>query len=170
MLDDTLNNFGMSNLRLENSLKQVERNLKISLRARQPTDGQIDKRYYPQFEAQLRHMAEQMAEYYQVFYCLENSIRTLVSSRLSEGKGPGWWDECVQPRIRQDVSDRIQRELDMAVSVRSPNPIDYTTFGELQQIISVNWAWIAWRSSCGRTATVSGWRNRAESPPPADWI
>jgi hypothetical protein len=34
----------------------------------------------------------------------------------------------------------MQRELDSGVTVRSDDAIDYTTFGELSQIINSNWS------------------------------
>ena len=39
-----------------------------------------------------------------------------------------------------EVEKRMRREVDSGVTVRSSEPIDYTTFGELGEIIKKNWS------------------------------
>lgn len=54
---------------------------------------------YEQFEAKLRVEAAQMSEFYEVFYCLENSIRELVMDMMIEAEGPAWWNSTrVDPK------------------------------------------------------------------------
>ena len=36
-----------------------------------------------------------MADFYVLYYSLENSIRRLVAGRLAERHGAGWWDQKV---------------------------------------------------------------------------
>jgi len=79
-----------------------------------------------------------MAQYYRIFFCLENSIRELVESQLLDAYGGKWWDEHVPERVRESVALNIQRERDNGVTLRSERPIDYTTFGELGEIIKSN--------------------------------
>ncbi|MFM9918267.1 Swt1 family HEPN domain-containing protein [Lacisediminihabitans sp. H27-G8] len=95
--------------------------------------------YYLQFPAELRTQASEMARYYQIFYCLENSIRDMVESQLAEGFGEAWWDEHAPENIRTTVAQNKKREQDNGVTLRSSHPIDYTTFGELGEIIKSNW-------------------------------
>jgi hypothetical protein len=96
---------------------------------------------YEQFEADLRKEAADMAELYEVFYCLENSIRRLVSAMLFEAEGVNWWDSdrVNEDRIKRPCKDRRSKEVDHAVTPRSDQLIDYTTFGELSQLITDNW-------------------------------
>ena len=42
-------------------------------------------------------------------------------------------------KISTDVAARIQREIDAGVTLRSEDPIDFTTFDELGEIIKGNW-------------------------------
>jgi hypothetical protein len=79
-----------------------------------------------------------MARHYQLFYCLENAIRSLVTSKL-EFEGADWWEKVVSEPIRRDVADNIKKEQDAGVTLRSPEMIDYTTFGQLSNIIEQNW-------------------------------
>ena len=95
---------------------------------------------YPYFDEAVRREATEMAPYYEVFYCLEQSIRKLVTETLHAAEGKNWWEsEKIQESIRTEVKALMVKELDMAVRQRSPNEIDYTTFGQLTSIILQNW-------------------------------
>lgn len=94
---------------------------------------------YPQFENVLREEAALMAEYYQVFYCLEQKIRRLIVRRMNDAVGPTWWDTHV-PTDTKNAADKLrQREVESGITPRSDNMIDYTSFGELSGIIASNW-------------------------------
>lgn len=95
--------------------------------------------YYLQFPAELRRRATEMSRYYNIFYCLENSIRDLVESQLEDAFGESWWDEHAPEPIRIAVAANRKREQDNGVTLRSSHPIDYTTFGELSEIIKGQW-------------------------------
>lgn len=97
-----------------------------------------EEAYYLQYPAELRRQAVAMSQYYRIFYCLENSIRDLVESQLEEAYGEEWWTEHVPDNIRSAVEANKQREQDNGVTLRSSHPIDYTTFGELSEIIKCN--------------------------------
>jgi hypothetical protein len=92
-----------------------------------------------QFNADFRQEAKEMAEHYEVFYCLEKSIRNLVMQLMQEKYGEKWWDEKVKPDIQKNVDDNIKREEESGFTQRSEMKIDYTTFGELSQIVNANW-------------------------------
>jgi hypothetical protein len=96
---------------------------------------------YEQFEAALRIEAVRMSEFYEVFYCLENSIRKLVADILAEADGADWWNgkRVDGKRIREPAESRQKKEIDSGISPRSERLIDYTTFGELSQLITDNW-------------------------------
>ena len=80
-----------------------------------------------------------MAEHYEIFYNLEKSIRDLVCERLTAEHGALWWDKCVPDPVKTNVNANIERERDSGVTVRSTEKIDYTTFGELGEIVRHNW-------------------------------
>jgi hypothetical protein len=96
---------------------------------------------YEQFESALRAEASQMSEFYEIFYCLENSIRKLVADIMTEADGANWWDgsRVDEKRIREAASGRRKKEIDSGITPRSDRLIDYTTFGELSQLITDNW-------------------------------
>jgi Swt1-like HEPN len=129
--------FGITNQFTEFDLDRVEKEFKIDLgRKKQKTDK--DNIYYPQFELEVRKEAKEMAKHYEIFYCLEKSIRDLISTTL-EASGEPWWNDKVPQNVKEEVKKRIQREKDSGVTVRSEEPIDFTTFGELGEIIKSNW-------------------------------
>ncbi|NCB50576.1 MAG: hypothetical protein EOM54_01660 [Clostridia bacterium] len=133
--------FGMTNHMILADLTQIENEYSISLGHLSELKGQIEDSYYPQFNASIRATAFQMSHHYELFYCLEWSIRELVAQALEEAENSAeWWQTPRIPQqITQDVSTRIQREVDTGFSRRSDAELDYTTFGELAQIITSNW-------------------------------
>lgn len=135
--EDRMKLFGMSHALVERDLDRVEASLAVDLQRSQA--DQKDESYYPQFEHALRTEAARMGEHYELFYCLERSIRRLVAETLEAGCGEQWWDKCVPEPIRRGVNDNIQRELDSGVTLRSQDEIDFTTFGELGEIVKSNW-------------------------------
>jgi hypothetical protein len=100
----------------------------------------VERAYYPQFTAAVRKEAASMSSHYETFYCLEKTIRGLVSDSLEVVEGNDWWQSArIPPNIKAEVANRIQKELDSSVTRRSPDELDYTTFGELSVIITSNW-------------------------------
>lgn len=81
-----------------------------------------------------------MAEHYEVFYCLEKTIRELLVDVFEASGDEEWWENKVPDQVKQNVKKSIKREKEAAVTPRSSSPIDYTTFGELSEIIKSNWS------------------------------
>lgn len=132
--------FGLNNLAVEAAIKHVEKLHDVDLGHSLQTVSQPDETYYPQFDAAIRAEASAMAVQYRVFYCLENSIRNLISDILTEEHGEDWWSVAVPPNVREHAEKTQEKELESGISVRSDELIDYTTFGELGEIIKSNWA------------------------------
>jgi Swt1-like HEPN len=133
--------FGMTNQMVTEDLTKIgEANgLELGHLPRTPTS--VEKNYYPQFDAAVRAEAADMAKHYEVFYSLEKTIRTLVSETIEDAvKSPDWWNsQRVPPNIQSEVKQRIQKEVDAGVTRRSSSELDYSTFGELSEIIVTNW-------------------------------
>ena len=136
---DQVKLFGLSTLALERDLDRLEHALSLDL-GRGQSDEDKDEDYYPQFAQALRGEAASMSEHYEVFYCLEASIRRLVAETLEGAYGTAWWDTTVPQAIRDNAKANMQRELDSGVTLRSEHDIDYTTFGELGEIVRTNWS------------------------------
>lgn len=138
--DDRLKLFSLSNQLVEHELDRVEREFAIDLRRQHKQVLDSDEDYYPQIEQEYRSEAASMAPHYEVFYSLEKSIRRLISDTLEAEDGPSWWTSGrILPTLQQEVADRQQREIDSGTTARSSDPIDFTTFGELGEIIKKNW-------------------------------
>lgn len=139
--NDTLSEvklFCLSNSLTEHELDKVEEEYEIDL-GRKPKEEAARKDYYLQFDSQFRKEAQYMAQHYEVFYCLEKSIRRLVMQLMFEAYGENWWEEKIEDTIKKNVEDNIKREDDSGFTLRSDEKIDYTTFGELGQIVTKNW-------------------------------
>jgi hypothetical protein len=71
---------------------------------------------------------------------LENSVRELVSDRLSEAAGPDWWEAAAPAPVKKKVEDRQDKEGRNRWHVsRGAQPIFYTDFGDLKSLIQSNW-------------------------------
>lgn len=132
--------FGMANLMALNELDAIEKKYELELGHKYINTEESDKTYYPQFEMAIRVEAKMMAQHYELFYCLENAIRALIKETMIAEIGATWWDSGNVPKIVIDeVAKRIKKEVESGVTRRSMEPIDYTTFGELGEIIKSNW-------------------------------
>ncbi len=133
--------FGMTNQMLAEDLSHISAQYGIDLDHLTVVPGELDAAYYPQFASDVRNEAAAMSKHYEVFYCLERSIRNMVSESLVAATGTeDWWDTpCVPSHIKQEVFGRIKAEVDADITKRSIDELDYTTFGELSQIMTSNW-------------------------------
>jgi hypothetical protein len=138
---ERLKAFGMTNLMILEDLSRVAAAHGVELGHQPSPAATSESVYYPQFDVAIRAEAADMAEHYKVFYSLEASIRTLVDETLTSAESTQeWWATSRVPQVvKTEVSARIQREVDAGVTRRSQDELDYTTFGELSEIIKANW-------------------------------
>lgn len=139
--DGLIRAFGMTGLQISSSMSKIERDFEINLGHLPSAPAGRKAAEYEQFEAALRGEAARMSEFYEVFYCLENSIRRLIEGILVEAEGAEWFDgtRVDEKRIREQCASRRKKEIDSGMTPRSDKLIDYTTFGELSQLITDNW-------------------------------
>jgi len=139
-IESVLKLFAISNQLVENDLDRVERELALDLGRTHVRLLEEDKTYYPQIDRAIRAEAAKMSDHYEIFYSLEKSIRTLVSDTLRSAEGAAWWTaQRVPAKLKTDVETRMQREIDTGTTPRSVDPLDFTTFGELGEVIKSNW-------------------------------
>lgn len=132
--------FAMTNMLLEAELDKVEEKYQIDLGRSRNKGSRIEDEYYPQFPSSLRAEARRMSQHYEVFYCLEKSIRQLIVDVFEATGDSNWWESLVPEVVRLNVTKSVKREKEAAVTPRSSDLIDYTTFGELSEIIKPNWS------------------------------
>jgi hypothetical protein len=91
------------------------------------------------FSPRISHQANTMSSIYVAFYCLENAVRELITERLADRHGAGWWEK-VPDKIKTAVQKLQEKEEQNRYHAsRSTDPIGYTMFGNLGQIIINNW-------------------------------
>jgi hypothetical protein len=131
----------MSGVQIMTDLKDIESQHGIDLGLYPNATNTRKVQEYEQFESELRGYAARMSEFYEVFFCLENSIRRLIKDIIIEAEGPDWWesDRVDEKNIRAPASRRHKKEVDNGITPRSEELVDYTTFGELSQLITDNW-------------------------------
>jgi len=132
--------FNLSFQYLGNELRAIEQQYSVSILQERETVETGDPQYYRQFDNDIRSEAAGMGLHYEVFYCLERSMRKLIAETIESVDGPNWWDANHIPEtVMTNVESNIKRERDYGFSIRSDAKIDYTNFGELGEIIKKNW-------------------------------
>lgn len=137
--EEALKIFGITNQLLEHDLDRIESEHGLDLKRGHTRDLDQDESYYPQIEREIRSEAARMAPHYEVFYSLETTIRRLIADTLAVEDEHWWGSERVPPNIRDAAEARRQREIDTGMTPRSQEPLDFTNFGELGEIIKKNW-------------------------------
>lgn len=140
-IETSIKLFQINNQLLENELDAIESKYGIALGRGHFKTIEEDADYYPQIDLEIRSEARQMSEAYEIFYSLEKTIRNFIESSFEAAGISDWWNSegCVPDKIKKETEDRIQHEIDSGVTQRSDDPIDYTNFGELSDIIIFNW-------------------------------
>lgn len=137
MTIDDLKLFGMQNLLLETELHKLEsRGIQIE---HSKTIIKAEVVDVDLFEMDILQEARKMADFYAIYYAVENSIRRMISETLKGKYGLNWWKEKVPPGVRAEVEKKQKEERDTAMSIRSDDPLTYTNFGELITIFDANW-------------------------------
>jgi hypothetical protein len=136
-LENQLMLFGVKNLILEKSLEKLEEagidiNHISTLKKSELVDTEL-------FEHEILARARKMADFYVLYFSLENSVRKLIKDVLIESYGEKWWDTKVPIGVRENVAKIQNAEKESAMSMRSDDPLDYTNFGELIDIFAMNW-------------------------------
>jgi len=130
--------FGMTTQLITEDLTSVGERYALDL-GHLPRSKPHESEYYPQFEQSVRVEAARMAAYYETFYCLEKSIRKLITEQMADDPDDWWATGKIPQAVNDEVKKRIKKEIDAGVTQRSTDKLDYTTFGELASIITANW-------------------------------
>jgi hypothetical protein len=138
---DQIKAFGMTNQMIMEDISRIGLTHGIDFGHLPLSTQTVEDVYYPQFDSAIRREASEMSKHYEVFYSLEKSIRALVSETIEAAERTAdWWTSSRVPDVvKNEVSSRIQKELDAGITRRSLDELDYTTFGELSVIIISNW-------------------------------
>ncbi|HUQ49387.1 MAG TPA: Swt1 family HEPN domain-containing protein [Terriglobales bacterium] len=129
--------FGMQNLMVEADLIKLEKSGVAIDHAR--TLQEVEVVDVDLFEEDILSEARRMADFYVLYFALENSIRRLIGERLAERYGGTWWEDKVPAGVRTAVLDKQRKERDTPMSIRSEDPLSYANFGELIDILNSNW-------------------------------
>lgn len=136
--DNLVKLFGMTTQLIAEDLTAVSERYALDL-GHLPRTKPDESEYYPQFEQSVRVEAAKMAAYYETFYCLEKSIRKLITEQMEDDPDDWWTTGKIPSAVHDEVKKRIKKEIDAGVTQRSTDRLDYTTFGELANIITANW-------------------------------
>ena len=133
--------FVIKNAAITQSLRSVLAEHRIGT-TRGALEAQADSlvaEYLRQIDFAVLADAERMSEFYKLFYALENDMRDLIESAMADSNGNDWWTKAVPQAVRDNVQRNYDREASEGLPPRSDRLIDYTTFGELGEIVKENW-------------------------------
>ena len=92
---------------------------------------------------------------YTAIAAFENSARALVTKTLMDKFQEEWWEKGASAGIRERAQKRMEEEQSAKWHAqRGQDPINYTTFGDLKNIMQNNWD--AFEDLIGTLAWVSG--------------
>lgn len=134
-----IRSFGMRNLQVLHEIETIEREHGLRILTHGGTERERDDQYFARFDQSVRRHAQSMASHYEVFYCLENTIRDLISDVMEGAFGTDWWQVKVDQAVRDEAKRNKKAEEEMGVAPRSDRQIDYITFGQLSLIIEQQW-------------------------------
>lgn len=140
-MDDDIHLFVLKNAAITQELRAVFQQAKIEHRRSAleiETDALVDD-YLQQVDFGVVRDADRMSHFYKIFYILENEIRNFIEGALDDSKGKSWWDTSVPQAVRENTKKNQDREASEGLPPRSQRLIEYTTFGELGEIIKENW-------------------------------
>jgi HEPN superfamily Swt1-like protein len=84
--------------------------------------------------------ARATAVVYTAIAAFENSVRALVTKTLMEKYQEEWWENGVSNGIRERAQKRLEDEQSAKWHAqRGQDPINYTTFGDLKNVMQNNW-------------------------------
>lgn len=88
----------------------------------------------------IRNSSLQMQYCYRLLFVLENSVRQLIISRLSESDGPNWFDKRATATMKKKVEQRLKDEQkNQWHTGRNRDPIYLLDFGDLARLITNHW-------------------------------
>jgi hypothetical protein len=129
--------FGIKNMMLEGELAKLERSgIELGHAQTIKKDELVDTDL---FELEILRKAKKMADFYVLYFSLENSVRKLITDVLSEKYGVEWWEKKVPDGVKDNVKRLQKEERETAMSIRSDDNLAYTNFGELIDILCHNW-------------------------------
>lgn len=136
--DEQLLLFTMKNLLLEGELAKLEKSgIELGHVQTMKKDELVDTDL---FEYEILRKAKKMADFYVLYFTMENSVRKLITDVLSEKHGVDWWEKKVPEGVRNTVKKLQKEEGETAMSFRSEDNLAYTNFGELIDIFCSNWS------------------------------
>lgn len=135
---NTLQLFSMRNLLVEAELGKLEKSgINIGHSENLKKSDVVDIEL---FETDITQSAKKMADFYVLYFSFENSIRRLISETLEDKYGINWWDTQSPNGVKDNVKEKQNKEKDTVMSIRSEDPLSYTNFGELIDILNKNWS------------------------------
>ena len=92
------------------------------------------------FGVDLRNEALRMTRLYALMYCFENSVRSLISERLTEHHGSSWWTDSVPNKVRETAEARQSEALSTSwLEGQKSDLLGFVDFGSLADLIANNW-------------------------------
>lgn len=131
--ENLIDYFFLKNLNLEQSLVNLQTNgIDIGYNS-QKSNGIIDIDLFP-FKIWIK--AEKMAEFYKIYFTLENSIRDMIKTVLQEKYGSDWLKH-IPKKVLDGMNKFRKEEMESGMEI-SNDILEYAYFGDLITILESN--------------------------------
>ena len=134
-----INDFVFSGILARYAVKDMEAT--GLLRGRAVTEEERrEQDLFASVQEHIRAGAVQMQRYYRILFVLENIVRELIVSRLTEADGPEWFEARASAEMKKKLEQRQKaEERNEWHAGRNRHPIFYMDFGDLARLIINHW-------------------------------
>jgi len=135
----SIKNFMFTGLMAKHAISDMQASGLLHL----PESPEIDKQRKDVFapvQEEIRNSSMQMQHAYRVLYVLENMIRYLIDSRLSDVYGPNWFAKLATKQMKEKIQKRKDDEnRHLWHAGRNKSPVYCLDFGDLKKLVVSNW-------------------------------
>lgn len=99
-----------------------------------------DSDLFAPVQEHIRSGSLQMRRVYRILYVMENIVRDLIGSTLSDADGPNWFEKRATAPMKREVERRkAAEEKNQWHTGRNREPLYYLDFGDLARLITNHW-------------------------------
>lgn len=138
-MKSSIKNFVFTGLMAKHAISDLQARGLLHIPESPESDKQRKDVFVP-IQEEIRNSSLQMQHAYRILYVLENMIRYLIESRLSEAYGANWFAKRATEQMKKKIQKRkYSDEKNLWHAGRKRSPLHLLDFGDLKNLIVGNW-------------------------------
>lgn len=139
-MKNQIQSFVFSGLLAKHAIRDMEASGLLRNRAANQEERQ-EQDLLASVEESIRSGSIAMQRTYRILYVLENVVRALINTRLSDKFGADWFDKKASVPMKRKLEDRQEKEKrNQWHTGRNKEPLYYMDFSDLSKLIVNNWS------------------------------